>query len=216
MPHSPVCIASKRHRVSGSDVGILAMIAIAPVLGPVMIVLCTRQLLRGSQRNPPAHAAPGLRGWGQAHGSLLALTATLTTIFTATSWCWLAFQLPPAGPARIPVALLAGSLTSSLAFFPSLLVLAVYELWAPHGRDPSSPFPHRPRGDGLDLRHIAADVRLGKEIRATPALDGDADDDGLGVDPSPPAERWWSAAGVERDHGLNSTSGSPTTSVQRS
>jgi hypothetical protein len=60
----------------------------------------------------------------------LVMTAGLTMIFAAVLLAWLTLGLPPQGFARIPVALLAASLTSSLLFFPVVLVAAVLDMGA--------------------------------------------------------------------------------------
>lgn len=49
-------------------------------------------------------------------------------VFAAVLSTWLALRLPPKGLPRIPVALLAAGLASSLLFFPVVVVAAAIDM----------------------------------------------------------------------------------------
>ncbi|WP_225850739.1 hypothetical protein [Streptomyces sp. HPF1205] len=106
------------------------MILLAPAWGPVFIVVGAKgvlQAMRDTGRRTPGGAAPQK---GDVIRFPLVMTAGLTMIFAAVLLTWLTLGLPPQGLARIPVALLAASLTSSLLFFPVVLVAAVLDMGA--------------------------------------------------------------------------------------
>lgn len=104
------------------------MFVTAPVWGPVFIVVGIRDLLRlvpGTRRPIDGGSAPR-KGHVVRFG--LFMTVGLAAIFTAMLVSWLAFGLPPKGPARFPVALVAAGLASSLLFFPVVVVSASLDM----------------------------------------------------------------------------------------
>ncbi|SEG64237.1 hypothetical protein SAMN05216223_107242 [Actinacidiphila yanglinensis] len=104
------------------------MFVTAPVWGPVFIVVGVRDLLRlvpGTGRPIDGGSAPRQ---GHVVGFGLFVTVGLSAIFTAMLVSWLAFDLPPEGPARVPVALVAASLVSSLLFFPVVVISASLDM----------------------------------------------------------------------------------------
>jgi hypothetical protein len=107
------------------------MILLAPVWGPVFIVVGARQVLHERRgRALPARMAPAREDAADVGQYALLLTAGLTLVFMAVFLGWLAFALPPGGFARIPVALVAASLASSVLFFPLVFVTAVLSMGA--------------------------------------------------------------------------------------
>lgn len=106
------------------------MIILAPVWGPVFIVVGAKGVLqerRRAGRPTSGGAAPQTGGVSRFP---LVMTTGLTLVFAAAFSTWLALGLPPEGLARIPVALVTASLASSLLFFPVVLVAAVLEMGA--------------------------------------------------------------------------------------
>jgi len=106
------------------------MILFAPVWGPVFIVVGAKavlQELRSTGRPASGEVAPLTGGVGRFP---LVMTAGLTMVFAAMFSTWLALGLQPEGLARIPVALVAASLASSLLFFPVVLVAAALAMGA--------------------------------------------------------------------------------------
>ncbi|MCX4729332.1 hypothetical protein [Streptomyces sp. NBC_01306] len=122
--------ATQRESEAARSASRRRMILLAPVWGPVFIVVGAKAVLQemlGAERPASGGTAP-LKG-GLSRFPLV-MTAGLTMVFAAVFSTWLALGLPPEGLARIPVALVAASLASSLLFFPMVLVAAALVMGA--------------------------------------------------------------------------------------